>query len=336
MKRIQALNSLLIAIAFNTVMATALSLAIGINPLVPILALNIVSLRFGKKEELTNILRVGLNKEIWISDIKEGFYPDTSFLSSAENWDMWVENDKINLAEAGADPDVLINNTSFPIAVADRTDTPISVELDMFDTKNTRLRNAELIELAYDKRNSVINGHKNALLHKFAQKAIHAFAPTSNGIYTPVLNREAENAFKFSDIIDLQLKYNEMDAPDDRILVLSPKHQAALAKEDLSLYKAIMAQKGELLYGFKIFTYSKMPFYTKATGQKLAFGTAVNPANDAVASVAFCASEVMRAVGTVDMFAELKSPTERADIIGFQMRGIALPIRNKTIGAIIQ
>ena len=42
----------------------------------------------------------------------------------------------------------------------------------------------------------------------------------------------------------------------------------------------------------------------------------------------------MRAMGTVDMFAKEKDPEIRGDIIGFQMRALALPIRNKAIGAI--
>jgi len=249
---------------------------------------------------------------------------------------MWVENDKINLAEAGADPDVLINNTSFPINTNDRTDTPLAISLDLFDTENTRLRNAELVELAYDKRSSVVAGHKNALLHKFAQRAIHSYAPTSNATFTPVLDKTGNAKFSFEDIIELQLKYNEIDASDDRVLVLSPKHQADLYKEDKGLFKAVMAKSGEPLYGFKVYTYSKMPIYVKASKTKKAFGSAFNPTDDAVASISFCASEVMKAIGTIDMFATIKDPAQRADIIGFQMRGVALPIRNKTLGAIIQ
>jgi len=34
------------------------------------------------------------------------------------------------------------------------------------------------------------------------------------------------------------------------------------------------------------------------------------------------------------MFETLKDPKTRADIVGFQQRGLSMPIRNKGIGAI--
>lgn len=70
----------------------------------------------------------GLNKEIWIGQLKEKFYPDTSFLKHVRDMSELVEYDKINLAEAGLDPEVLINNTAYPIEVVERSDTPLSIE----------------------------------------------------------------------------------------------------------------------------------------------------------------------------------------------------------------
>lgn len=43
----------------------------------------------------------------------------------------------------------------------------------------------------------------------------------------------------------------------------------------------------------------------------------------------------MKADGTIDMFARIDDPEERGTIVGFQKRFIAMPIRNKGIGAII-
>ncbi len=277
----------------------------------------------------------GLQKEVWIADIKEKFYPDGSFLNEATDMSAFVDNDKINLAEAGVDPAVLINNTTYPIAINERTDTPHEILLDVWDTENTRLRNAEMVELAYDKRASVVRGHQQSLFSKFAARALHSYAPSVHGANTPVLNRSAEATFKFEDIIDLQTAYNELDVQGERILVLAPKHMASLAKQDLTLYKALMAKPGELLFSFKLYTSTTAPYYIKATGAKKAFGAAAT-SNDAQASVAWVKSEVMKAMGTVNMFYTLNDPGTRSDIIGFQMRGTALPMRNKFTGAIIQ
>lgn len=329
--------TLLVAVAFNTLVAGLFASVVGLPPVLAMVVWNALALRFQSSPEtqFTGKLFAGLQKEIWLGDLKENFYPNSSFLSVALNWDMWVDNDAINLAEAGADPTVLINNSTYPIPVNDRSDNALRIVLDTYDTENTRLRNAELVELSYDKRTSVVSGHKKALLSKIATVAAHAYAPSTNGTYTPVLNKSAETSFKFEDIIDLQLAFNNLDAPEDRTIVLSPKHMAALAKQDLALYKAILTKPGEMLFGFKTFAFSKNPYYVKATGAKLAYGAAVT-SDHAVASIAFVDSEVMVAMGTADMFFTEKSPTERADIIGFQQRAIALPVRNKFNGAIIQ
>jgi len=283
------------------------------------------------------VLYAGLNKEIWLPEILEHFFPDNSWLKRSRDLSAFVENDKINLAEAGVMPEVLINNTTYPIPIETRDDIPISLELDYFDTKNTVLRNAEKVELSYDKRQSLIFGHKQSLQLSFAKKAIHGYAPQSDSADTPVIatTGDVENGFKkitLEDILNLYKRFNKIDAPDgNRVLVLNPEHEAQLMAEDLKLFKEVM-KTGDL-FGFKVFRYSKTPVYDITTGEKKAFGAAAG-ANDTIASVAWVETEVMRAVGTMEMFSKDKDPEARGDILGFQMRGIALPIRNKAIAAI--
>lgn len=43
----------------------------------------------------------------------------------------------------------------------------------------------------------------------------------------------------------------------------------------------------------------------------------------------------MKADGTVHMYAKYDDPEERGTIVGFDKRFIAVPIRNKGIGAIV-
>jgi len=76
----------------------------------------------------------------------KNFYPQTSFLNFAVDFSAFVEYDKLNMAEVGVDPEVLINNTTYPISVQGRTDTPISIELDLYETVNTLVREPEAVE----------------------------------------------------------------------------------------------------------------------------------------------------------------------------------------------
>ena len=257
----------------------------------------------------------GLNKEIWLAEIIEDFFADDMFLTEARDMSAFVDNDKINLAEAGVNPNVLINNTTYPIPVAERGDIPISLELDTYDTENTLIRNIETAELSYDKRSSVLYGHRQALRMKFMEKAIHAFAPAADGVYTPVIETTGNDdgtgikEIAFEDILDLENRFDEAEiSSEGRVLVLSTKHKSQLKKQDLKLYKDVF-DKSASFGGFKIYSLAKqrMPKFHKGTGVKIAFGAATST-NDTICSVAFHKDEVMRCSGTLDMFADLKKP----------------------------
>ena len=285
-----------------------------------------------------------LNKQIWISQIMEKFYPEASFLNYAKDMTENVDFDKINLADCGFDPAVLVNNTTYPIAVVQRDDTPLTIELDLFETENTLVRSPEAVELAYNKLESVIYGHRMALRSKTGQKAAHAFAPSSDTANTPVLITTGDNngeGFKRlipEDILRLKKKYDLLDVPyDNRYLVLDPNHVEDLILYDLKAFKDITDFKnGEpnRFAGFNILQYTKTPKYNVTTRVKLPWG-AIGDVNTTFASFSFSSDEVMKADGTVNMFERVNDPELRATIVGFDKRFIALPIRNKAIGAII-
>ncbi|MBD3748943.1 MAG: hypothetical protein IE931_05560 [Sphingobacteriales bacterium] len=275
----------------------------------------------------------GLLKEIWISKLMERFYPDGSFLLEAEDMSSFVENNTINLADAGVDPTVLVNNSSYPIAISERTDVPLALPLDYYDTENTVVRNAEAVQLAYSKMESVVRQHRNALYKENVKKAIWNYAPSANGANTPVIEIGSSIIDAF---IDAEQKFDDLDVPKDRrVVVLSGIHKAKLKKEDKVLFKDVFGQGGSgMLYSFKVHNTSVMPVYDGTLKTKKAYGAA-SAGDDIISSVFFSGYEVMRAEGTYDMFSRLKDPENRGDIVGFQKRFLALPIRGKYIGAII-
>lgn len=191
-----------------------------------------------------------LNKQIWISQIMEKFYPEASFLNFAKDMSENVEYDKINLADCGFDPEVLINNTTYPIAVAERTDTPLSIELSLYETENTLVRSPQAVELAYDKLESVIYGHRMALRAMSGNKSAHAYTPTQDTTNTPVLITTGDNngdGFKRlvpEDILKLKKRYDLLEVPfENRYLVLDPNHVEDLILYDLKAFKDITTSK---------------------------------------------------------------------------------------------
>jgi len=335
MKKILSIAFAFVAVAF---LSTAVALTTGV-PLV--ITGGVITLASALTPAVSGVALVGLNKEIWLPDLLEGFYADDMFLGEARDMSAFVSNDVINLAEAGVNPEVLINNTTYPIPVSSRDDSPIQLTLDTYDTENTMIAAIETAELSYDKRASVLYGHRMALRMKYMQKAIHAYSPSTDGEFTPVLVTTGVNdgnghkSLTFEDILDLENKFDDAEvSTEGRILVLSTTHKSQLRKQDLKLYNTVF-DKESSYGGFKIYSLAKkrMPVYNSLTGAKVAFGAAA-AGTDTICSVAFHKDEVMRCQGTVDMFAKLKDPETRSDIYGFQMRGLAMPIRNKGIGVI--
>lgn len=289
-------------------------------------------------------LHIGVNKEIWLPLVMEGFYSTGDWLTRSVDLSAFVEYDVINLAEAGVDPGVLVNTTSFPIPMAVRTDIHKPLPLDTLDSENTIVRNVEEMETAYDKRASVVRQHQKAIFQKFIEKVAHAWCPSTNTALTPIIaasggnNGNTLNRLVLADILKLQLAFNKAKVPQrGRVLLLCSQHLNDLLLEDKDLFKTYAnLTEGSIarIYGFDVYVDEVTPVFNKTTGVKVAFGAAAAPSTDTHSSIAWQEDEVMRCDGSVDMFVREKDPEQRGDIIGFQKRVLGLPLRDKAIGAI--
>lgn len=282
----------------------------------------------------------GLNKEVWLPDLQEGFYADDSLMAEFVDLSAFVENDIINLAEAGVDPEVFVNSST-AIPYAQRTDVPIALQLDTLDTENTLIKNIETAELSYDKRKSILAGHVNALRMWFFQKALFNIAPTADAAFKPLLTTTGADdgtgrkRLTFADVRRLKRRFDQERIPSEgRVIALSSTHEEDLDLEDKDLFNRIMDKK--VIYGFKIYSVADqdLPRYNKTTGAKMAWQAAAAPATDSTASVIWHNREVMKCRGNADMFLREKDPELRGDMYGFQQRALSAPIRNKGVGAI--
>ena len=286
---------------------------------------------------------MALNKQVWINQIKEGFYPERSFLNKVEDFTDLVDNDMLHFPSAGIDPKVLINNSTYPIKIVGREDEDNAIVLDKFETENTLIRRPDAIEYSYDKLDSVIRQHRSTLQTTTARKAAHAFAPSKDTNETPlVLTTGAASRgckrITFEDLLALKERFDDALIPlEDRYIILHPRHVTDLLLEDVKLFKELTDIKdGEptKFAGFGCYQFPFMPTY-KASGEnweKVAYN---DEQTQQFASVAFYAHEVMKADGEIYMYARYDDPEERGTVVGFDKRFIALPIRGKGVGAII-
>lgn len=284
-----------------------------------------------------------LNKEVWINQIARNFYPERSFLTKVTDYSGFVNNNTLHFPSEGLDPKVLINNTTYPIKILGREDEDNAITLDKFETENTLVRRPDAIEYSYDKLESVLLQHRATLQTSTARKAAHAFAPSGDTKETPVVltTGEVSNGRKritFEDLLTLKARFDDALIPlEERYIILHPRHVTDLLLEDVRLFKELTDIKdGEpaRFAGFGCFQFPYMPTYELKESKytKVAFdGTQT----EQFASVAFYGKEVMKADGDIYMYARYDDPEERGTIVGFDKRFIAMPIRNKGVGAIV-
>ncbi|MCC2590355.1 hypothetical protein [Chryseobacterium sp. MFBS3-17] len=246
-------------------------------------------------------------------------------------------------------PDVLLNNTTYPIAVQAFSDTSVTIQLDKYQTKATSLSDDQIIGASYSRIDSATRGHVTQINTTKYRKAIHAQAPASNTANTPVITVDytglttgAEKAEKlFESIVDLKGRFDKAEVPaEGRRLVLSTDHQNILLLDrnrfgDL-LSNLNTGKVAPMIAGFEIFSYVANPKYS-AAGVKNAFGAAGVPATDLTASVAFHVSNVAKKTGmTKQYFASAATdPTNQTNLINYRHYFIAMPVKNAQIGAIL-
>ena len=329
--RLKAVSGLL----FNAVMGFVLAFVLGVLPAVGAVAAVGGTMMLGGFMP-KGVAMDGVLTEVWTGELIKALRSGdkATFLDGLPDYSQYAENDVIHMVDVGGDPDVLVNNTTYPIAIQQLTDTDAVFSLDKFQTKPTSITDDELYALSYDKMASVKERHSQALLVKKYAKAIHALAPDSNAAKTPVLKTTGDveggaatgrRMMQRSDIIALKKKFDVMQVPtEDRRLVLCPDHV-----NDYTTGKIAN------LYGFQVYEFVNNPVY-KAAGTKVAFGTAAG-ANEFQASVAFYGKMTFKATGSTKMYySEAKTdPENQRSLINFRHYFIVLPKKKEAIAAIM-
>lgn len=349
-KFILALVLLIGSVAANTAVGAGIATVLSIPAVYGALAVNGVSVlsAFAGGVMPSGSLCATVFTEVWTGEMVKAFRNAAESLgwyNAIRSYDQYVENDVIHFVNLGGDPAVLVNNTTYPLAIETIADADKAISLDLYETKATSVTDNELYAISYDKMQSVIDRHKEAINAKKYAKALHAIAPDSNADATPVmLTTGAADGNRLTitraDIIALKKKFDALKVPvSGRILVLCPDHVADLLNSDQKFadqYHNYTTGKISNLYGFEVYEYVDAPYYTVSTKAKVAFG-ATPTAAMTQASVAFHTSRVMKANGSVKTYAsEAKNdPIYHRNLMNFSQRSICLPLKSEALGAIV-
>lgn len=274
------------------------------------------------------VLPMALQTEIWVSGIKENPVPDDSFVYQSTDMSIYVNNNKLHLAEAGIEPSVhedYFASSDNPLPFAAVADIPNEVVLKTYSTDQTRHRDLQEVELQYDRRTSVINRHRSSLAKNMSDRAAFEWTPAVANAFNKI-TKLGDTDSVIDALIDIEAFFAGLDKPDNLNICLTPEHMARIKKEDKKLYKEILNEK--MMYGLKVFRYSRNPLYAISgeTITKKAYGAVKDP-TDRRASFIWATDEVFRCFGSVELYANLRDSATQSDTLSFAQRALVGKIR---------
>jgi hypothetical protein len=250
------------------------------------------------------------------------------------------ERNKIYVAKTDFAVDVLINNTTYPIAVQDYSDNTIEITLDKYQTKVTSITDDIIVGASYNKIDSATRAHVHAIASNKYKKAIHAIAPATDATATPVHACTTAGKMTYADLIAFKQKCDAAGFDTDVIrLVLSPKHWNDLLLDrdrfaDLMINYAA-GKPSPLIAGFELHRYAGNPYYTTAKA-KVDWGTTPG-GTDRQASVAFVKENIAKKTGLTKQYFSPSGtdPKNQANLLNYRHYFVALPFQARQIGAMM-
>ena len=342
----KSLMKFMTGMLFNVVMGVVLASVIGVDAAYGAASGAVLPIALGRFMPGGSLME-GIYTEVWTGEMVKKLNAglQATFLNGIPDYSANVNNETIHLVDVGGDPDVLVNNTTYPIPIQDLEDGDIALSLDKFQTKATRVTDDQLYAISYDKMASVIERHMDAIVTVKYKKFAHALAPYSHTAKTPVIQTSGETdttsgrkKITLKDIIALKRAFDNMEVPEDgRVLVLCPDHVNDLLELDQSFrdkYYNYTTGKLMNMYGFEIYTFVNTPYFNK-NGVKLAYN-AVPTATDHKGSFAFYRPRMFRAQGSTKMYYSeaVNNPTTQENLVNYRNYDIVLPKKMEAIGAI--
>lgn len=298
---------------------------------------------------------MGVQRQMWTGQVLQYLTSadNDSFLQGIQDFSSLVssvgnEAQAIHMVDFGVLPDVLINNTTYPIATQNLADGDVIIQLDKFQTKSTPITDDELYALTYNKIQLTKDRHALAIQIQKVMKAIHSFGPSGDTASMPVLlttgpdDGTGRKRLTWKDVRRLKVACDKLQIPAvGRRLVLCADHLNDLIEDTTNQYfkdQYYNRDSGKVYsqLGFEIYDYIANPYYRPSTGAKLSFG-ATPLATDFQASVMYSLARVVKATGWVKMYftpAEIDTEYQQ-NRVNFRHNFIAMPTKEEARGAIV-
>jgi hypothetical protein len=297
---------------------------------------------------------MALTKESWLPVIEEYFNKDNSVIRLGKNWNTFMNEYAIHLAQAGSPSDVTVDPSSFPLTAGTRTDADRTFYLHVAATTPKYGVKLDDAELSYDKMASILSQDLNYLLDTVSDNILYYWTPTGSTrkVYTTGSARTTDadgatgnrKAITFADVQNAYKTLSKDGVKGRRALVVSPNFAKDLKDLDqwtgTELVTNNFAIDGEFIGkigGFEVYERRSVGVSTitnsAATTDSIQAPTYTGTTACELA-LAFGIDNVGSATGDVEIFMDQNSPLYQGDVISLAVRYGGGVLRNDEKGVV--
>ncbi len=266
---------------------------------------------------------MALEVEIWQKDIVDNLYKENAFLNTVTSEDEYVLGGKVvHIPQAGAPSNVEKNRAVVPAGAVQRTDSEVLYSLNEFTTDPRLVRDAEKVELSYNKRDSIIYDDKMKIAEEVAEDLIDVYARGLNTDHVVT-----EGAIARDSLQKMQTMFNRHNIPMQDRYALVPANYIPLLFPDTEVTALLAMMRSnderlnsmfENLYGFKIQMRSSVLTFDNSGALKPP--GSVGAGDDTEGILCYQKRSLAKAVGDIKMFDNPNKAEYYGDLISFLLR----------------
>jgi hypothetical protein len=316
-----------------------------------ILSAALIPARYFKVNEVFAVTPV----KVWQAYIIEKLRRDNAWLMRSSDATKNVQKGStVYIPQAGDDPTVEVDSTSYPGTPVNREDNDVNYALNIFRTVPHRIPWAEIQDISYDKLNSVLAAHTNTLIEAIGDKMLINWAATVAAFQVATTGADVDGVgnqtgvrkgMTHKDLKTAMIYMNRNDVPKQgRVAVIDDNmydyFYDSLSDNMANAFNQFAnnetGQTGKL-HGFDIFTRSAVLNYAAASLTPNAYA-ATQLATDRLASLCWQQEMVERAQGEIKRFYNPDQAKEYGDLTSAIVKfgGRKKRADNKGVVAIIQ
>ncbi len=303
---------------------------------------------------------MALDKQLWLSTIQEQLFLNDEFLNTVGlDHSSYTNNLTVHIPQAGSNPTVSKNLTSFPAAVGSRTDADLTYNMNLYYSQPIRVGVDETQFISYSKRASVLSSHLNKMRNVIGNNTLYSWAisalagsqvlTTGSAVSTALAPSATSTrlAVTYADFVKCKSILDQQNLnPGDEIYCIIPTamYYQMLLDTNISKYLEFgyaTAQEGKvpMLAGCKLIKRSSVVVYDntatriiKTIGDE---GTPSSPATtDNMGALFISSSYVSKAVGAINVYTQNNDPKYYGDILSTTVCQGASKMRTASEGVV--